>query len=243
MFGHIHIWQAEGGRCCKLQGAEVFFESRSLSFQIFSPLFSLRPSHNYLFSLSFHPHSPSLFPTSPLPSIPRASSSQTRLTGFFGTPRTHKHTLGCQRTLRRIPLHFNRGSFTQCLRVKQEKTEAVGENRGRYREGVNWRDEHSFGLPCFGAQETCCRLFGLLSPSHKGWQAFGAWCVRVKSVIILMSFITYSICVCSRPQEPEELHFQTTAFNNTKSFQYLAYIPIHTTLLNECIHRQLYTSR
>lgn len=76
------------------------------------------------FPFSFHPLTPSLFPSHfpSLPSIPRASS-QTRPTGFFGTPRTHKHTLGCQHTLRHIPLDFKRGSFTQWLTVGQEKTE------------------------------------------------------------------------------------------------------------------------
>lgn len=71
---------------------------------------------------------------------------------------------------------------------------------------MNWRDVHSFGLPGSGAQETCCWLFSLLSPSHMGWQAFGVWwdsCVfvceqgKAASVIIpTVCLLSPAVCIC-----------------------------------------------
>lgn len=101
MFGHIYWTHRDvRKRCCS------FFS----------------PSHNCLFSLSFHPHIPSFFPSHfpfSVPSIPRASFSHSRLTGFFGTPKAHKHKLVCQCRLR--PLYCKKGSLSLCLIVKQRK--------------------------------------------------------------------------------------------------------------------------
>lgn len=154
MFGHIHIWQPLRGRCCKLR-MQVFSKRSSLSF-LFRVLSLLHisvyfPFHFILTLLCFFHTTSHLF-LSPVPSIPRASSSQTRQTGFFGTSETHKHAHRCQRTLGHIPFYFNRGSLTQCLRVEQKKTDKNETDRKKIK---NWRDVHSFGLPRVEVQKTC----------------------------------------------------------------------------------------
>ena len=89
-----------------------------------SPPFPLTPSHGCLFSLSFHPYTPSLFP-SHFPSLPLFSPSQGhtlhRLVGLVSLAHLEHTNTHSDANIHSDAL--KRGSFTQCLRVVQEKTE------------------------------------------------------------------------------------------------------------------------
>ena len=77
-----------------LVGQYLFLSSLPLHIYVYFPF-------HFILTLPpfFHPTSPFLPPF--LPSILRARSLQTCRTGFFGIPRTHKHTVGCQHTLQK----------------------------------------------------------------------------------------------------------------------------------------------
>lgn len=117
MFGHIHIWHF-GER--DWEGDVIVTLPPSQMSLFFPPLLHITVYFPFHFILTLPPF---FHPTSPVPSIPRASSSQTRQTGFFGTPRAHKHTLLDANVRSDTALHFNRGSVTQFLRTEKEKTE------------------------------------------------------------------------------------------------------------------------
>lgn len=112
---HLAFWRKRLGRRCNCN---------SPSFPNIS-LFSSSPSHNCLFSFSFHPYAPSLFPSHFPCSLHPKGKLFTHSSDWFlwHTSRTQTHTFGCQHTFRHIALHFNRGSVTQFLRTEKEKTE------------------------------------------------------------------------------------------------------------------------
>lgn len=122
VFGHTRSWSL-GHRKMLLHQAKVPRRS-----SLPSPL---TPSHGCLFSLSFHPYTPSLFP-SHFPSLPLFSPSQGhtlhRLVGLVSLAHLEHTNTHSDANIHSDAL--KRGSFTQCLRVVQEKTENDKQTEG-----------------------------------------------------------------------------------------------------------------
>lgn len=135
-----------GGRCCKLSPSKTFSKPSSLFFfLVISPLFSLAPSQNCLFSLSFHPHTPSFFhPTSPLfpPSQGQALHGLVRLVSLAHLEHTNTH-LGANIHSGTYLFILTEGPSLNASEWSRKKTENDKQTGGRKKreeadkEGVN----------------------------------------------------------------------------------------------------------